>query len=87
MDKQKFPGDGIITGYGTINGKRVFVYAQDFTVFGGALSELHAKKICQIMDLAVENGAPSIGLANSGGARIQEGVDSLGGYADIFFAM
>lgn len=85
MAEQKIPGDGVITGHGTINGKRVFVYAQDFTVFGGALSEMHARKICQVMDMAVENGAPIIGLADSGGARIQEGVDSLGGYAEIFF--
>lgn len=84
MEENKTPGDGVITGYGTVKGKKVFVYSQDFTVYGGALSEMHAKKICQIMEMAVETGAPVIGLADSGGARIQEGVDSLGGYADIF---
>lgn len=84
MDKQKFLGDGVVTGYGTINGRLVYVFSQDFTVFGGSLSETHAEKICKIMDLAVENGAPLIGLNDSGGARIQEGVVSLGGYADIF---
>ncbi len=85
MEKQKFYGDGVITGYGTIEGRKVFVYSQDFTVFGGSLSETHAEKICKIMDLAMENGAPIIGLNDSGGARIQEGVMSLGGYADIFY--
>lgn len=85
MDKQHFYGDGVVTGYGTINGRLVYAYAQDFTVFGGALSETHAEKICRIMDLAVENGVPLIGLNDSGGARIQEGVRSLGGYADIFY--
>lgn len=85
METQQFPGDGVITGYGKINGRLVYVFSQDFTVFGGALSETHAQKICRIMDLAVENGAPVIGLNDSGGARIQEGVDSLGGYADIFY--
>ncbi|MBK7096718.1 MAG: acyl-CoA carboxylase subunit beta [Saprospiraceae bacterium] len=85
MDKQKFPGDGVITGYGTIEGRLVFVFSQDFTVFGGSLSEAHAEKIVKIMDLAVENGAPVIGINDSGGARIQEGVVSLGGYADIFY--
>ena len=84
MEDQKFPGDGVVTGYGTIFGRLVYVYAQDFTVFGGSLSETHATKICRIMDLALENGAPVIGLNDSGGARIQEGVDSLGGYAEIF---
>lgn len=84
MEKQKFYGDGVVTGYGKINGRLVYVYSQDFTVFGGSLSETHAKKICKIMDLAMENGAPIIGLNDSGGARIQEGVVSLGGYADIF---
>ena len=78
-------GDGVVTGYGTINGRLVYIYAQDFTVFGGALSETHAEKICKIMDLAVKVGAPLIGLNDSGGARIQEGVRSLGGYADIFY--
>jgi propionyl-CoA carboxylase beta chain len=85
MEKQIFPGDGVITGYGQIEGRLVYVYAQDFTVFGGSLSETHAEKICKIMDLAMENGAPVIGLNDSGGARIQEGVSSLGGYADIFY--
>jgi propionyl-CoA carboxylase beta chain len=85
LDKEKYLGDGVVTGYGTINGRLVYVFAQDFTVFGGSLSETHAKKICRIMDLAMENGAPIIGLNDSGGARIQEGVVSLGGYADIFY--
>jgi propionyl-CoA carboxylase beta chain len=85
LERQKFLGDGVITGYGTINGRTVYVFAQDFTVFGGSLAEMHAKKICRIMDLAMENGAPVIGLNDSGGARIQEGVVSLGGYADIFY--
>jgi propionyl-CoA carboxylase beta chain len=85
MEKQQIPGDGVVTGYGTINGRLVYVFAQDFTVFGGSLSETHAEKICKIMDLAMQNGAPVIGLNDSGGARIQEGVKSLGGYADIFY--
>src|SRR5436190_4780342 len=85
LDKEKYLGDGVITGYGTIAGRLVYVYAQDFTVFGGSLSETHAQKICRIMDLAMQNGAPVIGLNDSGGARIQEGVVSLGGYADIFY--
>lgn len=85
LDRQKFLGDGVITGYGTVNGRTVYVFAQDFTVFGGSLAEMHAKKICRIMELAMENGAPVIGLNDSGGARIQEGVVSLGGYADIFY--
>jgi propionyl-CoA carboxylase beta chain len=85
MEKKLYFGDGVVTGYGTINGRLVYVYAQDFTVFGGALSETHAEKICKVMDLAVKVGAPIIGLNDSGGARIQEGVRSLGGYADIFF--
>ena len=85
MDKKKIPGDGVITGYGTIDGKLVFVYAQDFTVLGGSLGEIHAEKIARVMDLAMENGAPIIGLNDSGGARIQEGVDSLKGYGEIFF--
>ncbi len=84
MEKQRFLGDGVVTGYGKINGRLVYVFSQDFTVFGGSLSETHAEKICKIMDLAMENGAPVIGLNDSGGARIQEGVVSLGGYADIF---
>lgn len=85
LDKEIYLGDGVITGYGTINGRMVYVYAQDFTVFGGSLSESHAEKICRIMDLAMQNGAPVVGLNDSGGARIQEGVVSLGGYADIFY--
>lgn len=85
LDRQKFLGDGVITGFGTVNGRMVYVFAQDFTVFGGSLAEMHAKKIVRIMDLAMENGAPLIGLNDSGGARIQEGVVSLGGYADIFY--
>lgn len=85
MADQKFYGDGVITGYGTIEGRLVYVFAQDFTVFGGSLSETHAEKICKIMELAVKVGAPVIGLNDSGGARIQEGVRSLGGYADIFY--
>ncbi len=85
MEKQQVPGDGVVTGYGTVHGRMVYVFAQDFTVFGGSLSETHAEKICKIMDLAMRNGAPVIGLNDSGGARIQEGVNSLGGYADIFY--
>ena len=85
MAEQIVLGDGVVTGYGTIGGRLVYVFAQDFTVFGGSLSETHAEKICKIMDLAVQNGAPVIGLNDSGGARIQEGVNSLGGYADIFY--
>src|SRR6201997_474631 len=81
---QKYLGDGVVTGYGRIEGRLAYVFAQDFTVFGGSLSEAHAEKICKIMDLALRNGAPVIGLNDSGGARIQEGVVSLGGYADIF---
>lgn len=84
MDSTHIPGDGVITGYGTVDDRLVYVFAQDFTVWGGSLSETNAKKICKIMDLAIENGAPVIGLNDSGGARIQEGVASLGGYADIF---
>ena len=85
MEKEVYPGDGVVTGYGTINGRVVYVFSQDFTVFGGSLSETHAEKICKIMDLAIQNGAPVVGLNDSGGARIQEGVVSLGGYADIFY--
>ncbi len=85
LEKEKYLGDGVVTGYGTINGRLVYVFAQDFTVFGGSLSEAHAEKICRVMDLAMKNGAPIIGLNDSGGARIQEGVVSLGGYADIFY--
>ncbi len=84
MSKQKFPGDGVVTGWGTINGRLVYVFSQDFTVLGGSLSETHAQKICKIMDMAVQNGAPVIGLNDSGGARIQEGVASLAGYAEVF---
>ncbi len=84
LAEQRIPGDGVVTGYGRINGRLVYVFSQDFTVFGGSLSETHAQKICKVMDLAVKNGAPVIGLNDSGGARIQEGVASLGGYADIF---
>ncbi|AEI49545.1 acyl-CoA carboxylase subunit beta [Runella slithyformis] len=85
LEKEYYLGDGVITGYGTIDGRLVYVFAQDFTVFGGSLSETHAEKICKIMDLAMKNGAPVIGLNDSGGARIQEGVMSLAGYADIFY--
>lgn len=84
LDEERYLGDGVITGFGRIDGRKVFVYSQDFTVFGGSLSEAHAEKICKVMDLAIENGVPIIGLSDSGGARIQEGVVSLGGYADIF---
>lgn len=84
MQDQKVPGDGVVTGHGTINGRLVFVFSQDFTVFGGSLSEAHAEKICKIMDQAMKVGAPVIGLNDSGGARIQEGVASLGGYAEVF---
>src|SRR5690242_17306324 len=84
LDQQKYPGDGVVTGHGLIDGRKVFVFAQDFTVFGGSLSETHAEKVCKVMDLAMKVGAPIIGLNDSGGARIQEGVVSLGGYADIF---
>ena len=85
MEEQVIYGDGVITGYGTVHGRLVYVFAQDFTVFGGSLSETHAEKICKIMDMAMKNGAPIIGLNDSGGARIQEGVQSLAGYADIFY--
>ena len=84
MQDQKIPGDGVVTGQGTINGRLVYVFSQDFTVFGGALSGMHAAKICKIMDIAMKVGAPVLGLNDSGGARIQEGVDSLAGYADVF---
>src|SRR5512135_3314220 len=84
MGQQSVPGDGVVTGYGTINGRLVFVFSQDFTVLGGSLSEAHAEKICKIMDHAMKVGAPVIGLNDSGGARIQEGVASLAGYADVF---
>jgi propionyl-CoA carboxylase beta chain len=85
MAETIIPGDGVVTGWGTIDGRLTYVFSQDFTVFGGSLSETHAKKICKIMDLAMQNGAPVIGLNDSGGARIQEGVASLGGYADVFW--
>ena len=84
MDQAQISGDGVVTGWGTINGRQVYVYSQDFTVFGGSLSETHAQKICKVMDMAMSNGAPIIGLNDSGGARIQEGVASLAGYADVF---
>ncbi|MCX8501029.1 MAG: methylmalonyl-CoA carboxyltransferase, partial [Alphaproteobacteria bacterium] len=84
LAEQRIPGDGVITGYGTVNGRLIFVYSQDFTVFGGSLSEAHAEKIIKIMDQAMKVGAPIIGLNDSGGARIQEGVASLSGYANIF---
>jgi propionyl-CoA carboxylase beta chain len=85
LDKEYYLGDGVVTGYGTVEGRLVYVFSQDFTVFGGSLSETHAEKIVKVMDLAMKNGAPIIGLNDSGGARIQEGVVSLGGYADIFY--
>src|SRR6201982_1156618 len=84
MQDQKVPGDGVVTGYGTVNGRLVFVFSQDFTVFGGSLSEAHAEKICKIMNQAMNVGAPVIGLNDSGGARIQDGVASLAGYAEVF---
>ncbi|MDG1918427.1 MAG: carboxyl transferase domain-containing protein, partial [Schleiferiaceae bacterium] len=85
LDGQKILGDGVVTGYGTVNGRIIYVYAQDFTVLGGSLAEAHAEKITKVMDLAMKTGAPVIGLNDSGGARIQEGVVSLGGYSDIFY--
>jgi propionyl-CoA carboxylase beta chain len=85
LDKERYAGDGVVTGYGRINGRDVYVFSQDFTVFGGSLAEAHAEKICRVMDIAMKNGAPVIGLNDSGGARIQEGVVSLGAYADIFY--
>ena len=84
MDENRIPGDGVVTGYGTVNGRTVFAFSQDFTVFGGALSAAHARKICKVMDQAMKVGAPVVGLNDSGGARIQEGVASLAGYADVF---
>src|SRR5437867_9819127 len=84
LDEQKVLGDGVVTGWGRVEGRLVYVFSQDFTVFGGSLSEAHTEKICKVMDLAMQNGAPVIGLNDSGGARIQEGVLSLGGYGDIF---
>ena len=83
-EKNRIPGDGVVTGWGTINGRMVYVYAKDFTVFGGSLCETHAQKICKIQDMAMQNGAPVIGLLDAGGARIQEGVGSLGGYGEVF---
>jgi len=80
----KYPGDGVITGYGQLENRTVYVYAQDFTVYGGTLSEMQSQNICRVMNLALRNGVPIIGLIDSGGARIQEGVKSLGGYAEIF---
>lgn len=85
MQEQRIPGDGVVTGWGTIHGRATYVFSQDFTVFGGSLSETHAEKICKVMDLAVQNGVPIIGINDSGGARIQEGVASLGGYAEVFW--
>ena len=85
LAEQKIPGDGVVTGYGTINGRLVYVYSQDFTVFGGSVSRAHARKICKVMEMAMKNGAPLVGLNDSGGARIQEGVHSLAGYAEIFY--
>ena len=85
LDKEHYLGDGVVTGYGTVNGRLIYIFSQDFTVFGGSLSETHAEKIVKIMDMAMKNGAPLVGLNDSGGARIQEGVVSLGGYADIFY--
>ena len=85
LDRQRIPGDGVVTGYGTVDGRTVYVFSQDFTVFGGSLSEAHAEKICKVVDLAIRNGSPMVGLNDSGGARIQEGVASLGGYAELFW--
>ena len=87
MADNKIPGDGVVTGYGTIHGRLVFIFSQDFTVYGGSLSEAHAEKIGKVMDQAMKVGAPVIGINDSGGARIQEGVASLGGYADILSGM
>jgi len=84
MEKSHVQGDGVVTGWGTINGRKTFVFAQDFTVYGGSLSETHAKKICKVQDMAMKHGAPIIGLSDSGGARIQEGVAALAGYTDVF---
>ena len=85
MDKNIIPGDGVVTGHAQIDGRPVYLYSQDFTVFGGSLSETNSEKICKVMDMAVKMGVPLIGLNDSGGARIQEGVRSLGGYAEIFW--
>ncbi len=84
MDDKTIPGDGVVSGHGTINGRLVFVFSQDFTVFGGSLSEANAEKICKVLDQAIKVGAPVIGISDSGGARIQEGIASLGGYAEVF---
>ncbi|MEP4703914.1 MAG: carboxyl transferase domain-containing protein, partial [Hyphomicrobiales bacterium] len=84
MENKKIPGDGVVTGWGTVNGRKIFVFAKDFTVFGGSLSEAHAEKICKLQDMALRNRAPIIGLMDAGGARIQEGVAALGGYAEVF---
>ena len=84
LEKTSYPGDGVITGWGTINGQPIYLFSQDFTILGGSLSETNAQKICKVMDMAIQNGAPMIGLNDSGGARIQEGVSSLGGYAEVF---
>jgi len=84
-EKEKYPGDGVVTGHGKIHGRKCMIYAQDFTVFGGSLSETNAEKICKVMEMAMRIGVPVIGMNDSGGARIQEGVDSLGGYSDIFY--
>ncbi|MFA5563845.1 MAG: carboxyl transferase domain-containing protein, partial [Candidatus Caldatribacteriota bacterium] len=85
MEGKEVPGEGVVTGYGTIDGRLVYVFSQDFTVIGGSLGEMHSKKICKIMDMAMKMGAPVIGINDSGGARIQEGVDSLSGYGEIFY--
>ena len=85
MDKNVIPGDGVVCGYGTIEGRTVYCYAQDFTVYGGSLGEMHGLKICKLLDMALKTGAPVVGMNDSGGARIQEGVASLGSYAEIFF--
>ena len=85
MAKTEAPGEGVVTGYGTVDGRLVYVYAQDFTVIGGSLGEMHAKKICKVMDMAMKMGAPIIGMNDSGGARIQEGLDALSGFGEIFY--
>ncbi|NLK29955.1 MAG: methylmalonyl-CoA carboxyltransferase, partial [Aminobacterium colombiense] len=85
LGETSFPGDGVVTGFGEIDGRRVYVFSQDFTVLGGSLGEMHAGKICKVMDLAMKNGSPVVGINDSGGARIQEAVDALNGYGDIFF--
>ena len=85
MEKTEAPGDGVVTGYGTVNGRLIFVYAQDFTVLGGSLGEMHAAKICKVQDMALKMGVPIVGINDSGGARIQEGVDALSGYGNIFY--